>query len=116
MMPIETPMVAAFTGAFGGFVHGFIVSYFLVIEISGRHPVEAYRSAGFEVAIAHIVGHTAFGAMVGYAFGAQTMAVMASSTSEFGLSLAQIYGTVVGLLALIAMLGVSVRRYLHHDK
>ena len=52
-----------------GFVHGFVISFVLIAVVAGRHPVEQFRSAGFEVAAAHIVGHVAYGLGVGLVAG-----------------------------------------------
>ena len=54
-----TTLVAA--GAFAGFTHGLLVSFSIVIEATGRHPLPEYRNAGFAVAAAHILGHIVYG-------------------------------------------------------
>lgn len=56
-------------GALIGFVHGFAMSFLLVAAVSERHPVPRFRTAGFEVAAAHIAGHVAYGIGVGAAVG-----------------------------------------------
>lgn len=53
-----------------GLFHGIVVSFLLVAVVSDQHPVERFRGAGIEVAIAHIVGHMAYGFLVGGAIGA----------------------------------------------
>lgn len=59
-------------GALVGFVHGFAMSFILLTSVSERHPLERFRSAGIEVAVAHILGHIAYGAVVGIVFGLLT--------------------------------------------
>ena len=59
--PLQEPVPLLFLGAFGGFAHGWVVSFALIISVTGRHPVERFRNAGFGVALAHLVGHIAFG-------------------------------------------------------
>jgi hypothetical protein len=53
-----------------GFVHGFVMSFLLVVTVAEHHPVERFRDAGFSVAFAHLLGHVAYGAAVGAVLGA----------------------------------------------
>jgi hypothetical protein len=48
-----------------GLVHGLVVALALLAVVTKRHPVERFRNAEFEVAVAHIVGHVAYGFGVG---------------------------------------------------
>lgn len=48
-----------------GLVHGFVMSLILLGVVTERHPMNRFQKAGFEVAIAHIVGHVAYGIGVG---------------------------------------------------
>lgn len=59
----------ALLGAVVGLFHGIIVSFILLAVVSGMHPVERFRTAGLDVAVAHIVGHVAYGLLVGFAIG-----------------------------------------------
>jgi hypothetical protein len=61
IFPTQETARIAFLGAFGGFVHGGLVSFSLVISVSGRHPVKRFQNVGFQVALAHIAGHIAYG-------------------------------------------------------
>ncbi len=58
-----------------GFVHGFIMSFLLVVAIAERHPIERFREAGFAVAIAHLAGHVAYGLGVGLVLGVRGLAI-----------------------------------------
>ena len=50
-----------FLGLMLGFVHGFFISFLLVVFVTNEHPVEEYRNASVEVGVAHIVGHITYG-------------------------------------------------------
>jgi hypothetical protein len=52
-----------------GFIHGFVMSFILVIAVAEHHPLEEFRNAGFPVAIAHVVGHLVYGTLVGLVIG-----------------------------------------------
>jgi hypothetical protein len=52
-----------------GFVHGFLVSFFLVVLVAEHHPIERFREAGFGVALAHLLGHVVYGMGVGVVLG-----------------------------------------------
>ena len=52
-----------------GFIHGFIMSFILVIAVAEHHPLEEFRQAGFAVAVAHVVGHLVYGTLVGLVIG-----------------------------------------------
>lgn len=54
-------------GSILGFVHGFILSFGIVI-FAEHHPVKEFQEADFEVAIAHILGHVAYGLIIGAIF------------------------------------------------
>ncbi len=53
------------TGAMIGLFHGIAFSFLLVVSVAEHHPLERFREAGFEVAIAHLVGHVVYGLIVG---------------------------------------------------
>lgn len=57
------------TGAMIGVFHGVAFGFLLVITVAEHHPLEQFRSAGFEVAIAHFVGHVIYGILVGLVIG-----------------------------------------------
>lgn len=52
-----------------GFIHGFVMSFILVIAVAEHHPLEEFRDAGFAVAVAHVVGHMVYGTLVGLVIG-----------------------------------------------
>jgi uncharacterized membrane protein YagU involved in acid resistance len=60
----EMPWSAAL-GAGVGFFHGLIVSLGLVWVVAEQHPLEEFNEAGLAIGLSHIVGHVAYGAVVG---------------------------------------------------
>jgi len=56
--------VIGICGAIGLF-HGASMSFVLMALVSQTHPVERFRTAGVEVAAAHVAGHLAYGIGVG---------------------------------------------------
>lgn len=56
---------SAALGAGVGFIHGLIVSLGLVWVVADQHPLEEFNEAGMAIGLSHIVGHVAFGAVVG---------------------------------------------------
>lgn len=64
LAPISVAATIA-TGAMIGVFHGVAFGFLLVITVAEHHPIEQFRSAGFEVAIAHFVGHVIYGTLVG---------------------------------------------------
>ena len=52
-------------GAMIGLFHGVAFAFVLVISVAEHHPLEQFREAGFEVAIAHLAGHIIYGLIVG---------------------------------------------------
>jgi uncharacterized membrane protein YagU involved in acid resistance len=57
------------TGAMIGLFHGVAFSFLLVIAVAEHHPIEQFRNAGLEVALAHLVGHVIYGLLVGTVIG-----------------------------------------------
>ena len=57
------------TGGMIGVFHGVAFAFLLVIMVAEHHPIEQFRSAGFEVAIAHLFGHVIYGLLVGLVVG-----------------------------------------------
>ncbi len=51
-----------------GFVHGFAFG-FVLVELSEHHPVEQFKEADFQVAVAHLIGHVVYGFLVGLILG-----------------------------------------------
>jgi hypothetical protein len=49
-----------------GFVHGLIVSLGLVWVVAEQHPLEEYTDAGLAIGLSHLVGHVAYGLVVGF--------------------------------------------------
>jgi len=65
-----TSLAAAIgAGAMIGVFHGVAFGFLLVVTVAEHHPLEQFRSAGFEVAIAHFVGHVIYGLLVGLVVG-----------------------------------------------
>jgi uncharacterized membrane protein YagU involved in acid resistance len=56
-------------GAMIGLFHGVAFSFLLVVLVAEHHPLERFREAGSEVAIAHLVGHIVYGLVVGTVVG-----------------------------------------------
>jgi hypothetical protein len=56
-------------GVAAGFLHGLIVSLGLVWVVAEGHPFEEYTDAGLAVGLSHLVGHVAYGAVVGLIIG-----------------------------------------------
>jgi hypothetical protein len=56
-------------GAGVGFIHGLIVSLGLVWVVAERHPLEEYSEAGLAIGLSHLVGHVAYGMVVGIVIG-----------------------------------------------
>jgi uncharacterized membrane protein YagU involved in acid resistance len=58
--------------AYGGMIglaHGVAFGFLLVVAIAEHHPLEQFRKAGLEVAIAHLIGHVVYGVLVGAVVG-----------------------------------------------
>jgi hypothetical protein len=60
--------IVAVTVAIGLF-HGAAMSFILMALVAESHPVERFRTAGVDVAAAHLAGHVAYGLGVGLAAG-----------------------------------------------
>jgi hypothetical protein len=60
----EMPWSAAL-GVGVGFLHGLIVSLSLVWVVAEQHPLGEFSEAGLAIGLSHIVGHVAYGAVVG---------------------------------------------------
>ncbi|MDJ0523560.1 MAG: hypothetical protein QNJ90_15935 [Planctomycetota bacterium] len=56
-------------GAVLGLFHGIVVSFLLLAVVRGLHPLERFRKAGLQVAVAHIAGHVGYGFVLGAALG-----------------------------------------------
>jgi hypothetical protein len=56
-------------GAGVGFAHGLIVSLGLVWVVAEQHPLEEFNEAGMAIGLSHILGHVAYGAVVGLVVG-----------------------------------------------
>ena len=64
-----TFVATASMGAVMGLFHGIVFSFILLAVVRDLHPLEQFRKAGIEVALAHIAGHVGYGLMVGAAIG-----------------------------------------------
>ena len=56
-------------GAMIGLFHGVVFSFLLVVAVAEHHPLERFRTAGSEVAVAHLAGHIVYGLLVGIVVG-----------------------------------------------
>jgi len=56
---------AAAVGGVMGLLHGIVMSFILLAVVRYKHPLEKFRTAGLDVALAHVAGHVAYGAVVG---------------------------------------------------
>jgi hypothetical protein len=52
-----------------GIVHGLLVSLTLVWVVAEQHPLEEFNEATFAIGLSHLVGHVAFGGVVGLTVG-----------------------------------------------
>jgi hypothetical protein len=52
-----------------GFVHGLIVSLALVWIVAERHPLAEFNEATLAIGLSHLVGHVAYGGVVGLVVG-----------------------------------------------
>ena len=60
---------SAALGAGIGFAHGLIVSLGLVWVVAEQHPLAEFNDAGLAIGLSHIVGHVAYGLVVGFVVG-----------------------------------------------
>lgn len=56
-------------GTLIGLFHGFAFSFILIIAVAEHHPLEKFKQAGFEVALAHLAGHVVYGLIIGIVTG-----------------------------------------------
>ncbi|MGC9452600.1 MAG: hypothetical protein ACP5I4_14270 [Oceanipulchritudo sp.] len=70
-----TVLTAFFAGIGLGFFHGLVAAYTLMVFVSERHPVQAFRQATLPVGLFHLVAHTLYGGFVGAAAGLLTVLV-----------------------------------------
>ena len=52
-----------------GVMHGLLVSLMLVWVVADRHPLEEFKEADLLVGLSHMVGHVAYGAIIGLVVG-----------------------------------------------
>ena len=69
LLEISSVAGCAGIGSLMGLFHGFAMSFILIAVVSEKHPLPEFREAGFDVGIAHIAGHIAYGAVVGLLVG-----------------------------------------------
>ena len=65
LIPPEQVGLIPIAGTGLGFIHGFVMSAFLVETVADFHPLERFQSAGIDEAFAHVIGHCVFGAALG---------------------------------------------------
>jgi len=56
-------------GALIGVFHGIAFGFILIVTVAEHHPLEQFRDAGLQVAVAHFVGHVVYGILVGAVIG-----------------------------------------------
>ena len=64
-LPIAALWTYLAMGVIFGLGHGLVVSFALVILVAEHHPLQRFQQAGMGVAIAHLLGHVAYGFVVG---------------------------------------------------
>jgi uncharacterized membrane protein YagU involved in acid resistance len=72
LISLLAPVSLAGTIAYGGMIglaHGVAFGFLLVVAVAEHHPLEQFRKAGLEVAIAHLTGHVIYGVLVGTVVG-----------------------------------------------
>jgi len=52
-----------------GVLHGLLVGLMLVWVVADQHPLEEFKEADLMVGLSHVVGHVAYGAVVGLVVG-----------------------------------------------
>lgn len=52
-----------------GFVHGLVASLMLLWVISERHPLPEFQETDLAIGLSHLIGHVAFGIVVGLVIG-----------------------------------------------
>jgi len=62
-------IVLTLVGLGYGTAHGFVLSFILVSSVAEHHPLDEFREAGLAVAVAHLLGHIVYGALVGFVVG-----------------------------------------------
>ena len=67
----QPPTIAASAayGALIGFFHGCVISYSLTVIVDEDHPLQEFRTYGYEVVIYYWVAQVLFGAVVGAVVG-----------------------------------------------
>jgi hypothetical protein len=70
-IPMEQnhPFFVVISCTFIGFVHGIVVTLFLIIAIAQYHPLEAFRKFQPEDTASHVIGHLVYGLVVGLIMG-----------------------------------------------
>ncbi|RMF61100.1 MAG: hypothetical protein D6748_02530 [Calditrichaeota bacterium] len=67
LLQLNNAVLLTGMGGLLGFVHGFIVSFGIVI-FAEHHPVKQFKEADFQVALAHLLGHIVYGLILGLFF------------------------------------------------
>lgn len=72
LISLLAPDTLAGTIAYGGMIglaHGVAFGFLLVVAVAEHHPLEQFRRAGLEVAVAHLFAHVVYGVLVGTVVG-----------------------------------------------
>lgn len=70
-IPMEQnhPFFVVISCTFIGLIHGIVVTLFLIIAVAQYHPLEQFRAFKPEDTAAHVLGHLAYGLVVGLILG-----------------------------------------------
>jgi hypothetical protein len=86
MRSVGPQSIAAATAVGGalGALHGCAMAFILMALVAETHPVERFRTAGPDVAAAHVAGHVAYGIGVGIVAGLLGTGNAATTTAAIG--------------------------------
>lgn len=62
---VTSPIALIFFGSSLGAAQGFVISFFIITLVAEHHPIEQFRAKGVLVAVEFLLGHLAYGAVVG---------------------------------------------------
>ena len=69
LLNIDTVFKSIVVGSTIGFIHGFVVSFLLVVAVAEHHPLIEFRQPGLKVAVGHYAAHITYGVIVGLVIG-----------------------------------------------
>ncbi|HYX35461.1 MAG TPA: hypothetical protein VE954_20390 [Oligoflexus sp.] len=65
VLKFDSVIISAGLGGFMGFVQGFVLMYFYILELGSRHPNEQFKTHWLPLSFAHWFGHMVFGMALG---------------------------------------------------